>query len=432
MTTTFKYGRERLLLEIPQESIIYSSNYPTKENPGSELLANSIANPISCNPLKELIQQRRNEHVTIVVSDITRPIPYQTFLPELIQHLLNYGIKKENITLLVATGMHRASTAKEKIEMFGESITNSFPIIDHNAEDEDNLLTLPGHSWSGAKIRLNRYYVEAGFRIVTGLVEPHFMAGFSGGRKSICPGLAALETIQKFHGYQFLSNSQASNAILENNPCHLECTSIARMCPPDFCINIILNQDKQLHDIISGEPFSSHIFAINYLKDKCCKKVIHPADLVITSCGGYPLDTTFYQCIKGLVNCLPAVKKFGSIIAFGSCTEGIGSPEYQALMKTYAYHTEIFLEEIRKQHFFIKDQWQFQMHIRVLQKIGLQNLHFYTSGLSPKQLKFLAVNPHSTSPEMLKESIQQHINHAIRTGKKIAVLPEGPYCSPIY
>ena len=112
-----KYGRERLLLEIPQESIIYSSNYPTKESPGSELLANSIANPISCNPLKELIQQRRNEHVTIVVSDITRPIPYQTFLPELIQHLLNYGIKKENITLLVATGMHRASTAKEKIEM---------------------------------------------------------------------------------------------------------------------------------------------------------------------------------------------------------------------------------------------------------------------------------------------------------------------------
>lgn len=431
MKIEFKYGKGNLSLNIPQDCIVYSSNYPKEYKSGSELLIRSISAPISCKPLKYLLAQKRKGYVIIVVSDITRPIPYQSFLPALMEYLLKEGIPKEKIRLLVATGMHRASTLEEKIEMFGENIVNNFYIIDHNAEDESNLSILPKQSWSGATIKLNRHYIEAGFRIITGLVEPHFMAGFSGGRKSICPGLASLETIQKFHGHQFLSDPKAANAVLEGNPCHLENTSIAKICPPDFGINIILDQNKQLHKIISGDPFISHETTINYLKDRCCKKVTQPVDLIVTSCGGYPLDTTFYQCVKGFVNCLPAVKEYGSIIAFGSCTEGIGSPEYQLLMKQYSNSADEFLEDIKNKRFFVKDQWQFQMHIRVLKKLGLQNLHFYTTGLSKEELKYLSVNPHFVTQTDLTHSIQQHIDNIIRSGKTIAVLPEGPYCSPL-
>jgi nickel-dependent lactate racemase len=256
------------------------------------------------------------------------------------------------------------------------------------------------------------------------------MAGFSGGRKSICPGLASLHTVQMFHGYTFLSHPNASNAVLEDNPCHLENTSIARLCPADFSINIVLDQHKKLNTIISGEQFLSHEATIAYVRDKCCKVVDSPADLVITSGGGYPLDATFYQCVKGFVNCLPALKDKGEIIAFGSCTEGVGSHEYETLLKKYAFRQDDFLEDIKNEVFFIKDQWQFQMHLRVLKKIGQPNLHFYTSNLSQEELQLLSVDAHSVSRANLIDSMQSQIDKAIASGKQIAVLPEGPYCSP--
>ncbi|GHU59965.1 hypothetical protein FACS189411_17290 [Bacteroidia bacterium] len=326
--------------------------------------------------------------------------------------------------------MHRASTKQEKLYMFGEYIVENFAIIDHNTEDEATLATLEGKSWSGTEIKLNRDYVEAGFRILTGLVEPHFMAGFSGGRKAICPGLASLNTIQMFHGYKFLSHPNASNAVLEDNPCHLENTSIARLCPADFSVNIVLNQNKKMNTIISGDQFLSHEATIAYLKGKCCRIAESQVDLVITSCGGYPLDDTFYQCVKGFVNCLPALKDNGEIIAFGSCTEGVGSLEYESLMKKYSFRQNDFLDDIKNEVFFIKDQWQFQMHIRVLKKIGMQNLHFYTTSLLQDDLCLLSVAAHSVSRANLIDTIQRQIDKAVSSGKKIAVFPEGPYCSP--
>jgi nickel-dependent lactate racemase len=256
------------------------------------------------------------------------------------------------------------------------------------------------------------------------------MAGFSGGRKAVCPGLASLNTIQMFHGYKFLSHPNASNAVLEDNPCHLENTSIARLCPADFSVNIVLDQKKRLNKIISGEQFLSHEATIEYVREKCCRIVDSQADLVITSCGGYPLDDTFYQCVKGFVNCLPALKDKGEIIAFGSCAEGVGSLEYKSLMNRYSFRQDDFLNDIKNELFFIKDQWQFQMHIRVLKKTGLQHLHFYTTNLLQEDLRLLSVTAHSVSRENLTDSIQIQIDKAVASGKQIAVLPEGPYCSP--
>jgi len=422
---TLHYCTDEIVLRLPENSIVYQSNYKSTTEKASEMLMNSLIDSF-----EELLKQRKDGKVVIVVSDITRPIPYTEFLPELLQYIEEKGVSKKEILILVATGMHRTSTHQEHIQMFGNFVTDNYQIIDHNCEDENQLLELDGVSWSGSKVKLNKHYVEAGFRIITGLVEPHFMAGFSGGRKAVCPGLVALNTVKKFHGYTFLSHPNASSTVMNDNPCNDENSSIARLCPADFSINIVLDNHKKVNTIISGELFASHAKAVEYVKDACCPQVKETADVVITSSGGYPLDATFYQCVKGIVNCLPAVKENGEIIAFGGCIEGIGSSEYKSIMKKYNGNYEQFIEDIKTESFFVKDQWQFQMHARALAKVGHEKLHFYTSGISIDDLFFMAVNGHPVSKNEIAEQIQQQINEAVKTNKRIAIFPEGPYCSP--
>ena len=431
MQIHFTYGKEGIGLTLPDDCMVYTSVYDSPDTNVGKMMLHSISNPVGSQALNRLLQKRKKGKVVIVVSDITRPIPYRSFLPGLLDYILDQGIGKDEIVLLVATGMHRPSTLQEKIQMFGQQVVDNYPVVDHNAENTEDLIALSGKSWSGNEIKLNRHYVDAGFRIITGLVETHFMAGFSGGRKAICPGLASLDTIQLFHGYDFLNNPNASNAILENNPCHLENTSVARACPADFSIHVILDQNKKINRFFSGGQFESHEMAMNYVREKSCRPVPGLADAVITSCGGYPLDDTFYQCVKGLVNCLPALKDKGEIIAFGGCGEGIGSREYESLMKKYSFRTGDFLDDIKNSRFFIKDQWQLQMQTRVLEKTGQENLHFYTSGIPQDELKMLSVNAHSVTEQLFEQTIQKHIDNLVTSGKKIAVFPEGPYCSPL-
>jgi lactate racemase len=432
MKISLNYGNDNIFLDIPDDCIVYKSKYKTTKRTASEMMLESILNPTGGNTLNDLLLKRKSGRVVIVVSDITRPIPYSDFLPELVLKIETSGVKKEEITILIATGMHRASTNIERFRMFGDFIVNNYNIVDHNCENEEDLQELDGMSWSGSKIRLNRHYTEAGFRIVTGLVEPHFMAGFSGGRKAICPGLVSLDAVQKFHGYEFLSHPKAVSTVLNDNPCHMENTSIAQMCPPDFAINVVLDKNKKVNTIISGELFASHKKTVDYVKNACCPSIQKQADVVITSSGGYPLDATFYQCVKGFVNCLPAVRNNGEIIAFGSCLEGIGGSEYTELMKKYSNNYIGFIDDIKSGQIFIKDQWEFQMHIRALDKIGMNNLHFYTSNISDSDLSKLSVNPHSVIAENIEKSIQDHINEAVKKKRELAVFPEGPYCSPQY
>lgn len=428
MDLAVKYGKEEIILRFPEDSIVYTPRY---EQRGHETLRDSLMHPTGGLPLRLLLKKRRKGKVVIVVSDITRPIPYQAFLPDLLHYIRNEGIGKEEIRLLVATGMHRPSTLPEKIQMFGKEIVEEYEILDHRAEDEGQFVLLDKKSWSGAAVKLNRAYVEAGFRILTGLVEPHFMAGFSGGRKAICPGLASLDTIRMFHGFTFLSNPYAANTILKDNPCHLENTSIARICPADFLVNIVLDQNKQVNRMISGDPFISHEAAVEYVKERSCRVVDFPADLVVTSSSGYPLDDTFYQCVKGFVNCLPAIKEKGEIIAIGNCAEGIGSNEYGMLMKKYSGRYTDFLQDIQDGLFFIKDQWQFQMHIRAIRKVGIGNLHFYTSHIPAEELAQLSVTGHCVATDELRVVLQREIDRAVLQHKRIAVFPEGGYCAPL-
>lgn len=432
MKLSFLYDREALVLDVPDNATVYESHLPESVASADQLVFQTLEKPHGAPLFEEALKTRRVGNVVLVVSDITRPIPYFSFLPQMIERIEAAGVGRDEILILVATGMHRVSTKEEHREMFGEFVANHYTIIDHCGDDPDELAEVPGKTWSGNVIQLNRHLVEAGFRIATGLVEPHFMAGFSGGRKAICPGCSSLDTVRNFHGEPFLADERACNANLEGNPLHLESLSVAKALGVDFTLNVVLNDQRQVVKAFAGELEAAHEAACEFVKGCACPTVEAEADLIITSSGGYPLDATFYQCVKGFVSCIPAVKPQGAIVSFGGCTEGIGSPEYTATMSEFGggkWH--LYQEHIQKPGVFEKDQWQFQMHCRTLAKLGEENLRFVTAGLSEEQLKKLSVNPFAVPRDAVQATVQKLIDEAVADGKTIAVFPEGPYCAPI-
>jgi len=423
-------GRREIVLRVPDDAEIYSSTYPVTTSPAVTLVLDAVRNPLGAPPLREALAIRRPEGVVVVVSDITRPIPYRDFLAPLLGEIASTGIPREDILVLIAAGMHRPSTIEERLEMFGEEVVERYRIEDHRAEDSLGLAAIGGRSASGAPIRLNRRFVEAGFRIVTSLVEPHFMAGFSGGPKSVCPGLSSLDTIRNFHGEKFLADPKAAATVLFGNPLYEESLSVARSASVDFTLNIVLDRSRRLIRAYAGALEPAHQAACEFVRACAIWPIRRPADVVLTASGGYPLDTTFYQCVKGFVSCLPAVREGGTIIAFGGCAEGLGSREYADLLRKYAGRFDEFLEDIKRPGAFTRDQWELQMHARALARVGKKGLHFVSDGLSAETLKMLTLNGHAAAPGEVGLTVQSILEGVLGDGMSLAVFPEGPYCVP--
>ncbi|MBN1939832.1 MAG: nickel-dependent lactate racemase [Candidatus Aminicenantes bacterium] len=423
-------GRDEITLRIPDDAEIFLTAYPVTTKPAVKLVLDAVRAPLGTPPLLSALASRRPGDVVVVVSDFTRPIPYRDFLAPLLAEIASSGVPRSKILLLVATGMHRPSSVEERREMFGEEVVERYRIEDHRAEDNLGLAAVAGRSASGATIRLNRRFVEAGFRIVTGLVEPHFMAGYSGGRKTVCPGLASLDTVRNFHGAKFLADPNATNAVLAGNPLHEEALSVSRAAGVDFTLNVVLDRTRRLVRAYAGALEPAHEAACEFVRACAVWPVRHPADIVLTGCGGYPLDATFYQCVKGFVSCLPAVREGGTVIAFGGCAEGVGSREYAGLLKQYAGRFDDFMAEIGRPGVFTKDQWELQMQDRALAKVGAKGLHFVSDGLSAEALTGLTLTGHPAEPGKLGPAVQAVLDEALSRGGRLAVFPEGPYCVP--
>ena len=431
MNVDFLYDRGSLALRVPDGAEVYASDYPAPGAPDAELVLDALARPAGCAPLAGALAARRPGDVVVVVSDVTRPVPYARFLPGLLGVIEGAGVARDEIVILVATGMHRPSTPAEREEMFGREVVGRYRIVDHCADRDDDLVTLERPSWSGARVRVNRLFVEAGFRITTGLVEPHFMVGFSGGRKTVCPGLVALETIRRFHGAEFLAHPRAWGGVLEGNPCHQESLSVARMAGVDFTLGVVVNRDRRTVRAFAGELETAHDEACRFVARCACREVAHEADVVITSSGGYPLDATFYQSVKGFVSCLPAVRPGGKVVAFAKCGQGTGSSEYAGIMQSYRGRWREFLQEIRQPGFFIRDQWELQMHARALERVGEENLHFVSEGYRQEDLDGLSVTGAAAAPGEARSVIQEVVDRAVAGAARVAVFPEGPYCVPV-
>ena len=417
MRVRLDYGRQGLEVDLPASEQLELLSYRPVEplsDPG-RVLRESLERPIAAAPLCELAQGRSD--ACLVICDITRPVPNELMLTPLLQTLEQAGLPPERISLLVATGLHRPSTQDELLEMLGPRIVARYAIHSHHGQALDEH-TFLGHSPRGVPIWIDSRYVQADLKITTGLIEPHLMAGYSGGRKLICPGLAALETIKVWHSPDFLEHPQADCGVLDGNPVHEENSWIAQRVGCDFIVNAVIDAQRRPLKFVAGDMQQAFLAGVDFVRDVVRATVPRPVDIVVTSSAGYPLDTTFYQAVKGLTGALPIVKQGGTIILAASMSDGIGSPEFQRLFRENA-SIELFMQRILGQDYFVTDQWQLEKLGHVLRKAQVKVV---TDGLPAEMVNRLFVQSAPSVEHALDEALKQHGRQA-----SIAVIPKGPY-----
>jgi nickel-dependent lactate racemase len=420
MIVTLDYGRTGLLVELPGERVVgplaIRDVQPLAD--AEREVARALEEPIGSPPLRRIAQGRTD--ACILVCDITRPVPNRTILRPMLKVLGESGIARENTLILIATGLHRPSTPAEKIEILGGKIAASYQVEDHFGRRlEDH--TLVGTTPRGIPGWIDSRYVRAGLKIATGLIEPHLMAGYSGGRKLICPGVAALETVKRWHGPELLEHPSADCGIVEGNPVHEENTRIARLAGCDFIVNVTLDSERRVTSVVAGDMELAFLEGVRFMEGICRAAVSRPVDIVVTSSAGYPLDTTFYQAVKGLTGCLPIVKQGGTIIMAASLSEGLGSPEFQSALRDHP-SLEAFMERVLGKDYFVMDQWQVEELAKVRRKVRVK---IVTDGLAPEVLSRCFVEPAPSVEAALDESLADYGPSA-----QIAVIPKGPYVLP--
>jgi len=322
-----KYGKEEIQLPIQDENIIKILNLKKQKallNPENRLKS-LLKNPINSLSLRDLIIQKKAKKILIIVNDITRPTPYEVILPPLLDELHQIGIKKENIIFMVATGIHRSNSREEIKEMFGENIFSAYKFINHNCDDP-HLKNL-GKLKSGNKLWVDPIVSDIDFIITTGVIVPHYFAGFSGGRKSILPGICGRKTIEGNHAQMVHPNARSGN--LKGNPVHQEMQEAAEKVGVDFNINVVTDENHQIVEIVAGELLTSWQEGVEICKKIYLCPIEKKADVVIASAGGYPKDINVYQAQKALNNACQAIKPGGTIILLAECLEGYGEPTFK-------------------------------------------------------------------------------------------------------
>jgi len=421
MKVTLDYGKNGLDVELPDANIVG----PLEMQP-TEPLADAAARlddvlrqPTGTSALAELARGKKT--ACILICDITRPVPNEFLLTGILNTLEEAGVPRDGILILIATGLHRPNEGDELVELVGQRIAETYRVENHHGTvlDEHTFL---GDTDRGVPVWIDSRYVEAELKIGTGLIEPHLMAGYSGGRKLICPGIAALETVKVWHGPDFLEHPKADCGILDGNPVHDENTRIGRLAGCDFIVNVTLDAKRDVTSIVAGDMEEAFMEGVQYAKRFATAEVSEPCDVVVTSSAGYPLDTTFYQSVKGLTGVLPIVKEGGRIVIAAGLTEGIGSPEFQQLFEENE-NLDIFMERILGKEYFVLDQWQLEELAKVLRKVKVT---YVSDGIPDETLRTLFVETAPTVEQAVADALAEHGADA-----RIAVVPKGPYVLPV-
>jgi nickel-dependent lactate racemase len=412
-----KYGRGEIGVDVPNPnliSVLASQEFPPIENPEQAIL-DALETPTDSPALSEMAKNRKS--ATIVISDITRPVPNKLILPPMLRIIEEQGVPREEIRILIATGIHRPNEGDELLEMVGSQIMENYQIVNHFSQKQETLINL-GQTQNGTPVLINRLYVESDLKVISALIEPHLMAGYSGGRKAICPGLASIETMKIMHGPQILEHPKASVGILEGNPFHAEATEIALMAGVDFSLNVTINDRRQLTGVFAGDMVNAHLAGAKFAEKQTKATLPEPADVVIVSCAGYPLDTTFYQAIKGVLSAIEVVKEGGMVILVAECQEGIGSgPFTDLILKTK--NLEQFVRNTYNPKNFVIDQWQLEELAKAIRKA---NVYFYSDKIPYEQQQQLFVNPLKSPNEGVEIALKKYGKDA-----KIVAIPDGPY-----
>ncbi len=422
MTVHLAYGRNGLDVEIPDQidtQVLRFNDLPEIENP-ARAIEYSFQNPIGGAPLEELARGKNS--ACIVICDVTRPVPNPQILLPMLATLERAGVMRAQITILIATGLHRPNEGDELEEMIGAHVKNNYRVLNHDARDSSTHTDLGEIAFEGgsARVALNSSYLEADLKIATGLLEPHFMAGYSGGRKLICPGIASAETIAQFHSPRMIGDARSFAGNLERNPVHAMSRAVAGQVGVDFICNVTLNEARRVTGVFSGDLDAAHQAGIA-LVDRQSKVACRKADIVVTTCAGYPLDTTLYQVVKGMVCALPAAKKGGTIIIAAEMSQGLGGEEFSHMCRTLSTRSE-FIERIFSSPVTF-DQWQLQKMMQVLEECEIVVV---TDGIAPQTLRDALLVPCPTVELAIENARHKHGNRATLT-----VIPEGPYVTPM-
>jgi lactate racemase len=425
MTIDLLYGRGTVSLAPPPgcvPTVVAKHAMPVLADPAAAV-ARALAEPVGVPALPALARGRRS--ACILICDITRPVPNGLFLGPLVRGLLDAGVPRAGITVLVATGLHRANEGAELAELVGDPwVLETVSVANHDATvDRDHVLLgrTPGR---GTVVRLDRRLMAADLKIATGLVEPHFMAGWSGGRKVIAPGVAHAETITTFHNSAFMAHPRAANCVLDGNPLHEEQLAIVGMLGGALALNTVIDDRRRLAFVNFGEIVASHLEAVAFARRYAQVAVHRRFHTVVTSAAGYPLDKTYYQTVKGMVGPLDILEPGGDLIVASACSEGMGSKHYvEAQRRLVDLGPDGFAASIeRKPHADI-DEWQTQMQLRPM-RVG--RVRLYTDGLDATAVGLTGVERVSDLAGAVAESMARH------RSPHVAFVPEGPYVVPVH
>ena len=414
-----RYGREWLEVELPRKNLVAVLEMPEGLAPlGRERIERGLDEPIGSAGLEELCRGKRE--ACVLVSDVTRPVPNREILPPLLSRLEGCGIPRDGISLLIATGLHRVNTPHELEEMLGGTIARGYRVVSHNSRDRGMAKDL-GTTKRGTPVVVNRIYAESELKVGTGLIEPHLMAGFSGGRKAICPGMCYPETVRVLHGPRLLESPLATCGLLAGNPLHEELTEVARTVGMDFLVNVVNDRQRRPVGVFAGDMEAAFLQGADFCRKAVEARVPEAVDVVVTSSAGYPLDTTYYQSIKGIVGALPILKPGGTIVMAAGCEEGLGSPEFTDLLLSMP-DLETFEKRLWSDGFFVVDQWQLQ---ELAKARKTAEVLVFTDNLDADLRKRLLVP--------CVGSVEEGVEMALRRcgpDATLAAIPEGPYVLP--
>jgi len=417
MKISVPYGKSAVTCEIPEErvrGVLYSRAYDYKAKASeTDLTRGALDAPIGSPTLRELAKGKNR--IVVITSDHTRPVPSRVTMPLLLEEI-RAGNGNADITILVATGMHRVMTRDEIADRFGPEISTGEKIVVHDCHDEANLVSL-GTLPSGGELILNRRAVECDLLIAEGFIEPHFFAGYSGGRKAVLPGVAGYQTVLANHCAEFIEHDRARTGVLDGNPIHRDMVFAAKAAKLAFILNVMLDADKKIIAAFAGDADAAHREGCDFLKGLAGIKPV-PADIVITGNGGYPLDQNIYQSVKGMTGAEASILPGGVIVMAAECCDGHGGEAFYDTFKDTRSAEEVMREiTARGRDETLPDQWESQILLRIL----LKHRVIMVSSVAPKMIEHFGIIPAPSLESALAKAEEL-------LGKKdasVTVIPDG-------
>jgi len=425
MIVELEYGKSTLPVAIPDGcdvTVIRKKALPVIDDP-DQAVREALDVPVAAAPLSALARDKGS--ACILICDVTRPVPNALFLRPMIEDLIGAGIAPGAITVLVATGLHRPNEGAELEALIGDRwVLDTVKVENHFARDDAAHVDLGVTATRGTPVKLDRRFVEAGLRIATGLVEPHFMAGYSGGRKVVAPGIAHQDTIRTFHSARFMEDPAAIQCNLEGNPLHEEQVEIMAMLGEVYALNTVIDEERRLAHVNFGEIIESHSASVAFVHGACTVPVGRRFKTVVTSAAGHPLDKTYYQTVKGMVTPIDILDEGANLIIASDCSEGIGSDEYRAAQRRLVEAgPDGFLQQILHKRFADIDEWQTEMQLKPMRRARIQ---LYSGGLPAADRGLTGVDMVDSMESAIERSVAESADRAV------AVIPEGPYVVPRY